>query len=178
MSSDFVNAIEELGKEKGIEPEVLFKAVEDALVVAYKKNFDSTQTVRVELDRKNGDFHVFEKRTVVETPTNPHEEIALAEAQKLNPDYQLEDIIEQEVYPKDFSRIAVQNAKQIIMQRIRESLQLVEKRLIPSACHHHDCPVLDLSGKRLRPRLVRASAVRLRLISRTLRKRLAVSSPR
>jgi N utilization substance protein A len=75
----------------------------------------------VELDRKNGDFHVFEKRTVVETPTNPHEEIALAEAQKLNPDYQLEDIIEQEVYPKDFSRIAVQNAKQIIMQRIREA---------------------------------------------------------
>ena len=121
MSSDFVNAIEELGKEKGIEPEVLFKAVEDALVVAYKKNFDSTQTVRVELDRKNGDFHVYEKRTVVETPANPHEEISLAEAQKINPDYQLEDIIEQEVYPKDFSRIAVQNAKQIIMQRIREA---------------------------------------------------------
>jgi N utilization substance protein A len=61
-----VNAIQELAKEKGIDPEVLFKAVEDALVVAYKKNFDSTQTVRVELDKNKGDFHVFEQRTVVE----------------------------------------------------------------------------------------------------------------
>jgi N utilization substance protein A len=121
VSSDFVNAIQELAKEKGIDPEVLFKAVEDALVVAYKKNFDSTQTVRVELDKNKGDFHVFEQRTVVETSTNPHDQISLADAQKINPDYQLEDIMEQEVFPKDFSRIAVQNAKQIIMQRIREA---------------------------------------------------------
>lgn len=121
MSSDFVNAIQELAKEKGIDPEVLFKAVEDALVVAYKKNFDSTQTVRVELDKNKGDFHVFEQRTVVDEVVNPHDQISLADAQKINPDYQLEDIMEQEVFPKDFSRIAVQNAKQIIMQRIREA---------------------------------------------------------
>lgn len=121
MSADFVNAIQELGKEKGIEPAILFQAVEDALVVAYKKNFDSTQTVRVELDKATGDFHVYEQRKIVETPVNLHEEISLAEAQKINPGYQLDDILEQEVYPKDFSRIAVQNAKQIIMQRIREA---------------------------------------------------------
>ncbi len=121
MSADFVNAIQELGKEKGIEPAILFQAVEDALVVAYKKNFDSTQTVRVELDKATGDFHVYEQRKIVETPVNLHEEISLAEAQKIDPGYQLDDILEQEVYPKDFSRIAVQNAKQIIMQRIREA---------------------------------------------------------
>jgi N utilization substance protein A len=121
VSSDFVNAIQELAKEKGIDPEVLFKAVEDALVVAYKKNFDSTQTVRIELDKNKGDFHVFEQRTVVDEVVNPHDQIALADAQKINPDYQLEDIMEQEVFPRDFSRIAVQNAKQIIMQRIREA---------------------------------------------------------
>jgi len=117
---DFVLAIKEIGNEKGIDPEVLFKAVEEALVIAYKRNFNSAQNVRVELNKDTGDFHVFEQRKVVEQPTN-RDEISLEEAHKLNADYVVDDVIEQEVFPKDFTRVAVQNAKQIIMQRIREA---------------------------------------------------------
>ena len=121
MSSEFVQAIAELGKEKGINPEILFQAVEEAVVSAYKKNYDSSQTVRVVLNKETGDFHVYEQRKVVEQMISPHDEISLEEALKLHPDYMPGDFVEQEVFPKNFSRVAVQNAKQIIMQRIREA---------------------------------------------------------
>ena len=122
MKSEFVQAIEALGKEKGIDPEILFEAVKEAVVSAYKKNYDSSQTVRVDLPKDNSnEFHVFEQRRVVEQVVKPHDEISLEEALKLNPNYIIGDIVEQEVFPKNFSRVAVQNAKQIIMQRIREA---------------------------------------------------------
>jgi len=76
VNMDFVLAIKEIGNEKGIDPEVLFKAVEEALVIAYKRNFNSAQNVRVELNKDTGDFHVFEQRKVVEQPTN-RDEISL-----------------------------------------------------------------------------------------------------
>lgn len=121
MNSEFVQAIELLGKEKGINPEILFQAVEEAVVSAYKKNYDSSQTVRVVLNKGTGEFHVYEQRRVVDQVVRPHDEISLDQAQLLNPDYVLGDIVEQEVFPKDFSRVAVMNAKQIITQRIREA---------------------------------------------------------
>ncbi len=121
MNTDFVLAIELLGKEKGIDPETLFQAVEEALVSAYKKNFDSTQTVRIELNKTTGEFHVFAQRKVVEEVETPSEEISLEDAKNIDPRYMIDDIFEEEVFPENFSRIAVQNAKQIIMQRIREA---------------------------------------------------------
>ena len=121
MNSEFVQAIKELGKEKGINPEILFQAVEEAVVSAYKKNYDSSQTVRVELNKATGEFHVYEQRKVVSQVVSPHDEISLEEARNIDPNYELEDYLEQEVFPKNFSRVAVQNAKQIIMQRIREA---------------------------------------------------------
>ena len=121
MNSEFVQAITLLGKEKGINPEILFQAVEEAVVSAYKKNYDSSQPVRVVLNKETGEFHVYEQRKVVEEVVRPHEEISLAQAQVINPDYVVGDIVEQEVFPKDFSRVAVMNAKQIITQRIREA---------------------------------------------------------
>ena len=121
MNSEFVLAIKELGKEKGINPEILFQAVEEAVVSAYKKNYDSSQTVRVELHKAPGEFHVYEQRKVVSQVVSPHDEISLEEARNIDPNYELEDYLEQEVFPKNFSRVAVQNAKQIIMQRIREA---------------------------------------------------------
>ena len=121
MSSEFVQAIEALGKEKGINSDILFQAVEEAVVSAYKKNYDSSQNVRVVMSKDTGEFHVFEQRKVVEQVVKPHDEISLEEASKMNPGYILGDIVEQEVFPKNFSRVAVQNAKQIIMQRIREA---------------------------------------------------------
>ena len=107
MSSEFVQAIEALGKEKGINSDVLFQAVEEAVVSAYKKNYDSSQNVRVEMSKATGEFHVFEQRKVVEQVVKPHDEISLEEALNINPNYILGDIVEQEVFPKNFSRVAL-----------------------------------------------------------------------
>ena len=121
MNADFVKAVAQLGEEKGISPELLYGAVEEALVTAYKKNFGSAQNVRVELNKANGDISVFARKTVVETVTDKAQEISLEHAMLINKRYQVGDVLEEEVTPKNFGRIAAQNAKQVIVQRIREA---------------------------------------------------------
>lgn len=121
MNADFVQAIFELGKEKGISPELLYQAVEEALITAYKKNFGSSQNVRVDLNKQTGEIHVYAKKNIVEHVNDALQELSIEEARKLNPNYELDDIIELEVTPKNFGRIAAQNAKQVVVQRIREA---------------------------------------------------------
>ena len=121
MNADFVQAIFELGKEKGISPELLYQAVEEALVTAYKKNFGSSQNMRVDLNKQTGEIHVYARKSIVEKVTDSAQEISLSEARKINPNYEIEDIVEIEVTPKNFGRIAAQNAKQVVVQRIREA---------------------------------------------------------
>lgn len=121
MSAEFLQAFEQLGKEKGIAPELLFDAIEAALISAYKRNFSSAQNVRVSLDRATGDFHVYARKIVVEALENEIVEISLAEAKQINASYEVDDIIELEVTPKNFGRIAAQTAKQVVVQRIREA---------------------------------------------------------
>ena len=120
MNADFIMAVQELGKEKGIEPSILFEAVEEALVTAYKKNFGSNQNVRVDLNRTSGELHVYAQKHVVETAEDSANEITLEDARKIDPRYELDDIVEIEVTPKNFGRIAAQNAKQVVVQKIRE----------------------------------------------------------
>lgn len=117
----FMEAFRELGREKGIAPEVLFDAIEAALISAYKRNFNSAQNVRVSLDRSTGSYHVYAIKTVVETVENDITEISLAEARQIKGDYEAGDIIELEVTPANFGRIAAQTAKQVVVQRIREA---------------------------------------------------------
>lgn len=121
MNAEFMQAFEELGKEKGIAPEILFDAIEAALISAYKRNFGSAQNVRVSLDRITGEIHVFARKIVVTELTEHHLEVSLAEAKEIDPRYEENDIIEIEVTPKDFGRIAAQTAKQVVVQRIREA---------------------------------------------------------
>ena len=125
MNAEFMQAFEELGKEKGIAPEILFDAIEAALISAYKRNFGSAQNVRVSLDRITGEIHVFARKIVVTELTEQHAEqhleVSLAEAKEIDPRYEENDIIEIEVTPKDFGRIAAQTAKQVVVQRIREA---------------------------------------------------------
>lgn len=121
MNAEFMQALEELGKEKGIAPEILFDAIEAALISAYKRNFGSAQNVRVSLDRITGEIHVFARKIVVTELTEQHLEVSLAEAKEIDPRYEENDIIEIEVTPKDFGRIAAQTAKQVVVQRIREA---------------------------------------------------------
>ena len=121
MNVEFISAIQELGKEKGIDSELLFRAIEEALVSAYKKNFGSNQDVKVEMNKETGEFHVWAIRTVVDKEELADNEISLEDAQAIDPRYQIDDVVEIEVTPKNFGRIAAQNAKQIVVQRIREA---------------------------------------------------------
>lgn len=121
MSAELLEALNDLGREKGIEPEIILDAVEAALISAYKKNFGSMQNVRVSIDKVTGEFHVYACTDVVEEVLNERTEISVAEAQKKNPKYQAGDVIETEVTPRDFGRIAAQTAKQVVVQRIREA---------------------------------------------------------
>lgn len=114
MNADFIMAVQELGKEKGIEPSILFEAVEEALVTAYKKNFGSNQNVRVDLNRTSGELHVYAQKHVVETAEDSANEITLEDARKIDPRYELDDIVEIEVTPKNFGRIAAQNANRLL----------------------------------------------------------------
>ena len=121
MNVEFISAIQELGKEKGIDSELLFRAIEEALVSAYKKNFGSNQDVKVEMNKETGEFHVWAIRTVVDKEELADNEISLEDAQVIDPRYQIDDVVEIEITPKNFGRIAAQNAKQIVVQRIREA---------------------------------------------------------
>lgn len=121
VNAEFMQAVQEIGKEKGILPEVLFEAVEVALISAYKRNFNSAQNVRVSLDRETGDIHVYSRKIVVDELDDSKLEITLPEALQLDPRYVVGDIVEIEVTPRNFGRIAAQTAKQVVVQRIREA---------------------------------------------------------
>lgn len=120
-SNEFMEAIAALGEEKGISSDILFEAIEAALITAYKRNFNSAQNVRVQLDRITGAYHVYSIKDIVEEPENEITDISLAEAQKINPDYQIGDTLEVEVTPANFGRIAAQTAKQVVVQKVREA---------------------------------------------------------
>lgn len=120
-NKELILALEELEKEKGMDKEYLLEAIETALVTAYKRNFDSLENVKVEMDRQTGATHLYAIKKVVEKVEDPETEIELKEAQKINPDYNLDDEINIEIVPRDFGRIAAQTAKQVIIQKLREA---------------------------------------------------------
>ncbi len=121
MNEEFLAALQAIEKEKEIRKETLFEAIEAALVSAYKRNFNTAANVRVHLGRESGEIKVYTRLSVVEEVTQPQLEISLAEARKLDPAYQPGDVVEKEVTPKNFGRIAAQTAKQVVIQRIREA---------------------------------------------------------
>ncbi len=121
MSGELIAAIDDICKEKGIDREVLLEAIEAALVSAYKKNFGSAPNVKVTLNREDGLVQVFSQRTVVEEVEDDLMEISIEQAEELSPGIQVDDILDIEVTPADFGRIAAQNAKQVVVQRIREA---------------------------------------------------------
>ncbi|MFZ4454191.1 transcription termination factor NusA [Salibacterium aidingense] len=121
MNSDFMDALSTLETDKGIEKEVIIEAIEAALISAYKRNFNQAQNVRIDIDREDGTIRVFARKEVVEEVFDPRLEISLEEAGEIDPNYKLDDIVELEVTPKDFGRIAAQTAKQVVTQRVREA---------------------------------------------------------
>ena len=121
MNLEFLEALNDLSKEKGIDSEVIIEAIEAGLVSAYKKNFGSLQNVKVQIDRATGEFNVYARKEVVEEVFNKYTEITLDEARKIFPAANYGDIVDVEMTPRDFGRIAAQTAKQVVVQRIREA---------------------------------------------------------
>lgn len=121
MNTDFMDALKTLEKEKGIGKEIIIEAIEAALISGYKRNFSQAQNVRVDINRENGSIRVFARKQVVEEVFDSRLEISDEAAKAMNPQYEVDDIVEIEVTPKDFGRIAAQTAKQVVTQRVREA---------------------------------------------------------
>ncbi len=139
-NEEFIKAVKNIVKEKGISEDVVFEGMEQALTTAYKKNFDSRTNVRVDIDRKTGEIKVFTYLIVVDDVDYGHEEIdeegnvikvapeinidaqiILEQAEELVPGIKVGETIEYEVTPKDFGRVAAATAKQVLTQKIREA---------------------------------------------------------
>lgn len=121
MSSELMDALIILEKEKGISREVLIEAIEAALVSAYKRNFNQAQNVRVDMNLETGTMRVFARKEVVDEVFDSRLEISKDEARNINPSFEPGDMVELEVTPKEFGRIAAQTAKQVVTQRVREA---------------------------------------------------------
>jgi transcription termination/antitermination protein NusA len=121
MSKALIAGINQVATDKGLDREVIFSAIEAALISAYKRNYGSVANVTAEIDRLHGEMKVFAEREVVEEVFNHNTEIRLEDAKKVKPDVDLGDVISVQSAPKDFGRIAAQTAKQVILQRIREA---------------------------------------------------------
>lgn len=121
MQMDFIHALREIEREKEIPLETLGEIIEDALVSAYRKHFGASGEIHVEIDWDESRAAVYTRKEVVETVDNPHTQMGREEAQKLDDTIQLGDVLDIEVTPEDFGRIAAQTAKQVVVQRIREA---------------------------------------------------------
>ena len=121
-TTELIQAMDELEKENGIKKDFLMESIESALVIAYKKNFDcNDENVRVVLDKNDGQMHVYQEKDVVEEVADDKKEISLANAQKINSNYNVGDKVNFELMPKEFGRIAAQTARQVITQKLREA---------------------------------------------------------
>lgn len=125
MNGEFIDALRELVKEKGISEELIFTTLEDAMVAAYKKNYanqnTTAQNVRVNMNRETGEIKVFAQKVVCDEVYDEVTEISVEEAKEIDPRYDADDIAEIEVTPRNFGRVAAQLAKQVVTQRIKEA---------------------------------------------------------
>ena len=121
-STELIMALDELEKEKGIKKDYILESIETALVTAYKRNFDvNTDNVKITMDSETGETHVYEELTVVQEVEDEKTQISVEDAKKIDIKFNEGDVVEKELMPKNFGRIAAQTAKQVIVQRIREA---------------------------------------------------------
>ena len=119
-NKELILALDELEKEKGIKKEYVLESIETALVLAYKKNFDSLENVRVEIDKKTGATHLYAVKKVMKRVSDSNTQINVKNAKEINKKLEAGDEVEIELAPKGFGRIAAQAAKQVIVQKLRE----------------------------------------------------------
>ena len=120
MNNELLEALNILEKEKNISKDILLEAIETSLITACKNHFGKSDNVKVDMNPETCEYHVFQGKTVVEEVEDPVTEISLANAKMINSRYELGDMVNIEIKSKEFGRIATQNAKNVILQKIRE----------------------------------------------------------
>ncbi len=120
MNTELLEALNVLEKEKGISKDVLLDAIENSLLTACRQQFDRADNIRVNVDHETCDYELYAELTVVDEVTDPAVQISLEEARKIRADYNPGDIVRRDIQSKNFGRIATQNAKNVILQKIRE----------------------------------------------------------
>lgn len=120
MNKELIEALEVLEKEKNISKATLLEAIENSLLTACKNHFGKADNVKVVINPTTGDFSVYAEKEIVEEVEDPLTQISLAEAKLKNPKYYLGDTVQCPIESKSFGRIATQNAKNVILQKIRE----------------------------------------------------------
>jgi N utilization substance protein A len=118
---DLIQALNQVAKEKGIDKEVIFEAIESSLISACKKHFGTSQNIRVLVDRETGNVKIYAQKQVVEDVEDDILQISLEAARKIDPQADLEDMVDVVVMPKNFGRISAQTAKQVVVQKFREA---------------------------------------------------------
>lgn len=118
---ELIIALNLIEKEKGIDKETVFETIEASLVTACKKNYGTSQNIRVDMNRETGDIKVFAQKEIVEDVYDGFLEISLEEAREINPNYEMGDFVDFEITPKNFGRISAQTAKQVVVQKFREA---------------------------------------------------------
>jgi transcription termination/antitermination protein NusA len=148
MKTELVTAMRELTAERDLPFDVIIGAVQNALAATYKRTYAPNQDVRVELDTETGEFHVYAPKKVVIDVREPDDEISLKDAQALPEKPGLNEVVEVEVTPPNFGRIAAQTAKQTILQRIQEA----ERDLIYDEFANREGEILTGIIERVEPR--------------------------
>src|SRR5207237_1703257 len=126
MNVEFIAMLDYLERERGIKREILLEAVSNALLSASKKSLSASRELRIDINPKTGEIRALANLIVADRVTNPQDEISEPAARRIKPDVKVGDVVEVEVTPRNFGRIAAQTAKQAMMQRIRQ----VEKEMI------------------------------------------------
>ena len=120
MNNELLEALNILEKEKDISKDTLLEAIENSLITACKNHFGKSDNIKVDMNPQTCEFHVYAEKTVVEEVEDDVLEISLGNARMINSKYDIGDIVNIEVKSKEFGRIATQNAKNVILQKIRE----------------------------------------------------------
>ena len=180
MNKELLDALDVLEKEKEVSKEVMLEAIENSLITAYKNHFDKADNVTVTINRTTGDYSIIAAKTVVEEVTDPVTEISLTEAQEIDKKYDLGDTVNIQIESKEFGRIATQNAKNVILQKIREE----ERKVIYDQYYGKEKDIVTgivqkINGKNVSINLGKADAVlteRNRLKVRYLHQQRELSS--
>jgi len=144
MSNQLFQTIDQISREKGIDPQIVIHAIEDAIVVASRKYFKSNEELKGRLNSETGEIDVFALRKVVPEVTNPVREISLEEARQIKPDAQIDEDIEFQKPTVGLGRIAAQMAKQVIFQKVREA----ERESVYAEYHKHVGEIVNCVVKR------------------------------